>query len=212
MATPDKNVTHNNTRENNTERERAQSLEAWCRPETSFIKEAPLGKGEARVQPMSREEAAEAKVHADRFDRFKRLSRLNENIGKSDQEIWELGRMKRLFVFTCLYPPLVLLIYTAADNALSEGLPGVGFLSWLLAIAYAVAVVPAWLLAGFDWALSDRPLYVRLLAIMPVSAILAELVARYLSQPHFDVPVAIGGAIPAAVCSWLSDKSMRSKN
>jgi hypothetical protein len=31
-----------------------------------------------------------AKAHANRFDEFKRLSRLNENMGKSDQEIWEM--------------------------------------------------------------------------------------------------------------------------
>jgi hypothetical protein len=34
--------------------------------------------------------AADGKRHADRFEEFKRLSRLNENIGKTDQEIWEM--------------------------------------------------------------------------------------------------------------------------
>jgi hypothetical protein len=34
--------------------------------------------------------AADGKRHADRFEEFKRLSRLNENIGKADQEIWEM--------------------------------------------------------------------------------------------------------------------------
>ena len=34
--------------------------------------------------------AADGKRHADRFAEFKRLSRLNENIGKTDQEIWEM--------------------------------------------------------------------------------------------------------------------------
>lgn len=33
---------------------------------------------------------ADGKRHADRFKELKRLSRLNENIGKSDQEIWEM--------------------------------------------------------------------------------------------------------------------------
>jgi hypothetical protein len=31
--------------------------------------------------------AADGKRHADRFEEFKRLSRLNENIGRSDQRI-----------------------------------------------------------------------------------------------------------------------------
>jgi hypothetical protein len=34
--------------------------------------------------------AADGKRHADGFEGFKRLSRLNENIGKTDQEIWEM--------------------------------------------------------------------------------------------------------------------------
>jgi hypothetical protein len=34
--------------------------------------------------------AADGKRHADRFEEFTRLSRLNENIGKTDQEIWEM--------------------------------------------------------------------------------------------------------------------------
>jgi hypothetical protein len=43
-----------------------------------------------RRQIRSSEQAAGAKRHADRFDECKRLSRLNENIGKSDQEIWDM--------------------------------------------------------------------------------------------------------------------------
>jgi hypothetical protein len=39
---------------------------------------------------MSSERAADAKRHADRFDECKRLSRLNENIGKSDEEVWDM--------------------------------------------------------------------------------------------------------------------------
>jgi hypothetical protein len=34
--------------------------------------------------------AGDGKRHADRFEAFKHLSRLNENIGKTDQEIWEM--------------------------------------------------------------------------------------------------------------------------
>jgi hypothetical protein len=123
------------------------------------------------------------------------VQQLNENRPKTDQD-----GMKRFLIFTWLYPPLVLLVYTAADKSLSEGLPGFGFLTWLLAIAHVVALVPAWLTAGVDWALSAKQLYVRLIATMVVAAILAEMVAWYLGQPSFDVPVAVTGAIPAAVC------------
>lgn len=119
--------------------------------------------------------------------------------------------MKRFLIFTGLFPPLVLFVYIVSDQLWREGLPGIGFLVWLLGIAYLLALIPAWLTAAVDGALSRQPLYVRLIATMAVAAILAELFGRYMGQPHFDVPVAIAAAIPAAVCSWLSE-SMRSRN
>jgi len=120
--------------------------------------------------------------------------------------------MKRFLIFTALFPPLVLFVYIAADPVLRGDLPGIGFLTWLMGLAYLFAVIPAWLTAVVDWALTGKPLYLRLVATMPVAAILAELVARYLGQPYLDLTTALMGAIPAAVCSCLSDKSMRSKN
>lgn len=120
--------------------------------------------------------------------------------------------MKRVLVFTALFPPLVLSVYIASDQLWREGFPGPGFLGWLLGIAYVLALIPAWLTAAIDRALSRQPLYVRLIATMSAAAILAELVARYMGQPNFDVPVAMAGAIPAAVCSWLSDSPRRRAN
>jgi hypothetical protein len=113
--------------------------------------------------------------------------------------------MKRFLIFTVLYPPLVGLVYVVADGLLREGAPGFGFLTWLVGLAYVLAIVPAWLTAGVDWALSGKSRYIRLLATVALSAILAEIVAWYIGQPSFDVPVAIAGAIPAAVCSLLSE-------
>ncbi len=110
----------------------------------------------------------------------------------------------RFLIFTALFPPLVLVVYIAADPVLLRTLPGIGFVMGLMGIAYLLAIIPAWLTAGVDWALSGKPLYLRLVATMPVAAILAELVARYLGQPYFDLTTALMGAIPAAVCSWLS--------
>jgi len=57
-----------------------------------------------------------------------------------------------------------------------------GLLSWMLGYAYLIAVIPAWLTAGVDWALSAKPFYLRLVATMAVAAILTELTARYLSD------------------------------
>ena len=112
--------------------------------------------------------------------------------------------MTRFLIFSLLFPLLVLAVFITADGLLREGFPEVGFLSALLVTAYVLAIIPALLTAGVDWTVSDKPLYVRLIATMAVAAILAELVAWYMGQPSFDVPVALAGAIPAAVCSWLS--------
>jgi hypothetical protein len=115
--------------------------------------------------------------------------------------------MTRFLIFTALFPPLVLFVYIAADPDL-RGFPGIGFLTWLLGIAYVLAVVPGWVTACVDWALSGRPLYLRVMATMPAAAILAELVARYMGQPSLDLNTALAGAIPAAACSCLSDRSI----
>jgi hypothetical protein len=109
-----------------------------------------------------------------------------------------------------LFAPLVLFVYIAADPVLRGDLPEIGFLFWLMAIAYLIALIRACLTAGVDWALSGKPLYLRLIATMPVAAIMAELVARYLGQPYLDLTTVLMGAIPAAVCSWLSDKPKES--
>ena len=52
-----------------------------------------------------------------------------------------------------------------------------GLLFWMLGFAYLLAVIPAWLTAGMDLALSAKPYYLRFVATMAVAAIMAELVA-----------------------------------
>lgn len=117
--------------------------------------------------------------------------------------------MKRLLTFALVFPPLVLLVAIAADQLWREGIPGIGFLASLVLIAYSLLVIPACLTAGVDWALSGQPLVLRLIATMPVAAFLTEYVAAMMGQPSFDIPMAIAGAIPAVVCSWLSDEAMK---
>jgi hypothetical protein len=117
--------------------------------------------------------------------------------------------MMRLLIYTTLFPPLALIVYIVADQLLQEGVPDVGFLSWLLGIAYVLALGPAWLTAAVDWMLAKRSLALRLIITMAAAAFFAELVASYMGQPRFDWPVAFTGAIPAAVCSWLSARLMR---
>ena len=62
------------------------------------------------------------------------------------------------------------------------------------------------LTAGVDWALSEKPLYLRLAATMIVAAIMAVLMARQFGQRGDVLTFAAMGAIPTAVCSWLSGR------
>jgi hypothetical protein len=114
--------------------------------------------------------------------------------------------MKRFLIFTVLFPPLALLVYTS-PLVVHEGVPKLGFIIYLMEFAYVLAVVPGWVAAATDWMLSATPFYVRMTASMAVAAVMAHLVARYLGD-SMDVSeivtVALTGAIPAAVCSWLS--------
>jgi hypothetical protein len=117
--------------------------------------------------------------------------------------------MKRFLIFTVLFPPLALIVFVAPDAVSSRDFMEVGLLVWMLGFAYLFAVVPAWLTAGVDWALSATPFYVRLVATMVVAAILAELIARSLGQRGEVLNVGLMGAIPAAVCSWMSREEQK---
>ena len=119
--------------------------------------------------------------------------------------------MKRVLVFTALFPPLVAVLFivlvtpdvVSPRNVLEMTL----FFFWISGFAYLFAGVPGLLTAGVDWALSEKPLYLRLAATMIVAAIMAVLIARNAFGQRGEVLIfAAMGAIPAAVCSWLSGR------
>src|SRR5258707_945526 len=111
--------------------------------------------------------------------------------------------MKRFLIFTVLFPPLALVVFTAPDGFKN-------LLDWMV-MAYAIAVIPALLLAWVDWALSAN---LRVMGTAATAALSAVLVVRFMSGGPDDLwpilMVGLVGGVPAAVCSWLSDKSMRS--
>jgi hypothetical protein len=113
--------------------------------------------------------------------------------------------MKRLLIFGALFPPLALVVFTAPDGFKN-------LLDWMV-MAYAIAVIPAFLLAWVDWALSAKPL--RVMGTAVTAAVSAILIVRFMSGRSDDLwpvlMVGLVGGVPAGVCSWLSDKSMRSK-
>lgn len=87
----------------------------------------------------------------------------------------------------------------------TEGVPKLEFLMQLLGLAYMFVIIPACVAAGIDWALSAKPFHVA--ATMVVAVAMAHLVARYFGNPmdHQEIVlVTLTGAIPSAVCSWLS--------
>ena len=116
--------------------------------------------------------------------------------------------MKRLLIFSVLFPPLALLVYII-PLLFTEGVPKLDFLLTLVGLAYMFALVPAWVTAGVDWVLSATPFYLRVVATMAIAAVMAHLVARYMADPmdlREIITVALTGAIPAAVCTWLSGR------
>ncbi|WNV08897.1 hypothetical protein [Tardiphaga sp. 709] len=121
--------------------------------------------------------------------------------------------MKRFLIFAALFPPLGMLVFNAPD-VVSKGIPSsVDLLAWLIA-SYPIAIIPALLMAGVDRALSKKPLHV--LKTTAVGGLMSASVLIFLWSGFAEfwsvVMAILLGAVPAAVCSWLSDKSIRSVN
>lgn len=118
--------------------------------------------------------------------------------------------MKRFLIFTALFPPLGLLIFMASDPLGLHKFPHMSLLLSMLGDAYLAALIPAWLAAGADWALSEEPIHLRLLgtAVTGAAAVMAELIlihfGEILGSGVAFLMIALIGAVPAAVCSYLS--------
>src|SRR5262245_7953422 len=117
--------------------------------------------------------------------------------------------MKRMLIFTALFPPLALAVFTAPDDFKN-------FLDWL-APAYPIAIIPAWLMAGMDWKLSAKPTYLRIVGTTLAGALMTASVAFFMGDgpPGEFFPalmVALVGAVPAAVCSWLSSEKQNGRS
>lgn len=124
--------------------------------------------------------------------------------------------MKRFLIFGILFPPLGLLIAIAAiPDARNHS--SIGFMFWMLGIAYVVGLIPALLSAVVDRALSASELYVRLTgtalagAISIIGAVAAFNFSEMLVAP-IVLLIALMGAAPAAVCCWVADKAMTAKS
>ena len=110
--------------------------------------------------------------------------------------------MKRFLIFLFLFPPIatvslyaVLYILTGAEVDSVSG----------PALVYAVSTVPALVLALVDW-LAARTRIPSVIATTLFAGGVSVVAAAWAGT--IDVPVfGLVGAIPAAVCSWQSNKS-----
>lgn len=116
--------------------------------------------------------------------------------------------MKRFLIFPALFPPLALVIFNAPDVIMRHDFQLLDLTT--LGMAYTIAIIPALILAVVDR--KFRSLEGTTIA----GALMTGSIALFLwggFRELFPALMAmlLGGG-PAAVCSWLSDKSMRSQN
>lgn len=115
----------------------------------------------------------------------------------------------RILVFPLLMPQFALFVFVA-PSILKEGLPKASF--WLFAeqFAYFIVLIPACFAAVVDGMLYKQHRCVRLAITACATAVLALVWARYLGERP-SVHYASVGAIPAALCSWISALSEHNK-
>jgi hypothetical protein len=117
------------------------------------------------------------------------------------------GSMKRFLIFTVLFPPLALVIFNAPDVIMHHDFRLLDLVT--LSVAYALAVIPALILAGVDRAFHS------LAGTTVAGAAVAYLAALIIGFPFLDyratLMVGLVGAIPAAVCSWLSGEKQNGR-
>jgi hypothetical protein len=57
--------------------------------------------------------------------------------------------MKRFLIFTVLFPPLALIVFSAPDVIMHHDFRMLDLVTF--GLAYSVVIIPAWLLAAVDW-------------------------------------------------------------
>jgi hypothetical protein len=108
--------------------------------------------------------------------------------------------MKRFLIFTVLFPPLALIIFSAPDVIMRRDFRMLDLVTF--GLAYSVAIIPAWLMAAVDWKFHS------LEGTTIAGAAIAYLTAFSIGFPFLDyrsiLMIGLIGGVPAAVCCWLS--------
>ena len=84
--------------------------------------------------------------------------------------------MKRFLIFTALFPPLALAVFNTPDTFGKDS----ALDCWAVGVAYMVAIIPAWLMAGVDWALSAKPTYLQIGGTAVTGAVITNSVALFM--------------------------------
>jgi hypothetical protein len=86
--------------------------------------------------------------------------------------------MKRVLVFSALFPLLALMVFVAPEAIAHQALPSYVWDS--IPFAYLGAIIPAWLTAAIDRALFKNSTPVRILGTAVAAALMADAVALFL--------------------------------
>jgi hypothetical protein len=126
--------------------------------------------------------------------------------------------MKRLAIFVLLGPPLATVILFLALLPIAGLLEGQRVEISISPSAYLYCLLPAVVIAVFDWITQMIGLPYRQVAAAIVGWILAFLVLREIlalpDLPGWFFAIGLLGAIPAFVCSWVvltTDKTQSAK-
>jgi hypothetical protein len=86
--------------------------------------------------------------------------------------------MKRILVFSALFPPLALIVFVAPETIAHLAIPSYFWPS--IPAAYLVAMLPAWLSAAADRWLSTNPALLRIAGTTAAGAVITGSLAGFL--------------------------------
>ena len=108
--------------------------------------------------------------------------------------------MKRLLVFSGVYPLLALAVYLASGQPFMH-------IGWMLGFTYLFGILPGLMSGTVDAVLRAQPLYLRMAASAATGALMVMQEMMYfelsLSSGATFLTVSLVGGIPAVACSWL---------
>jgi hypothetical protein len=134
---------------------------------------------------------------------------VNENRSKTDQEIIGDDFMNRFLIFLFFFPAIAsasfyAVLYILTGAAQDSGLGPV--------FMYLVFIVPGLLVALLDWLAAKSSVPPVIVTTLLTYGLTVLAMAWALGPSKQILALGLIGAIPSAVCSWLSDKPKESED